>query len=158
MRWFKIKLILLLSLGFITAQKLHAVPACTVSVIRNLNFGNYKPFDLSPDNSTAKIQMKCTGRGRVNYQISLGSGINGSYTPRKMTLSGSASDYLNYNIFTKSNRTTIWGNGFSGTSTRQFRKSSPFTKKHTLFGQIPASQITAKIGSYSDIILVTINY
>lgn len=154
----KYKIILLLCLGFLTAKHLHAMASCSVSLTKNLNFGNYQPFNSSADNSTAKIQMNCTGNGRVRYEILLSTGLSGSYNPRKMQLSGSPGDYLNYNIYTRSNRTTIWGDGFSGTSTRSFRKNSPFSKNHTFFGQIPAGQTTVKIGNYSDTILVTINY
>jgi len=87
----------------------------------------------------------------------LSSGQSGNYTPRKMKISSGSSE-LNYNIYTKNNRTTVWGDGTAGTATKQKTKSSPFTKRHTLYGQIPARQTLVKVGSYSDTILVTVNY
>lgn len=75
-----------------------------------------------------------------------------------MKIDDGGSQQLNYNIYTKGNRTIIWGDGTSGTSTKQKTKSSPFTKRHTLYGQIPARQTTVKAGNYSDTILVTVNY
>lgn len=135
-----------------------SAPSCSVSILRSLNFGNYNPFSVNNDDSTARIRIKCRGRGSVSYQILLSTGQTGNYFPRKMKIDDGGSQQLNYNIYTKGNRTIIWGDGTSGTSTKQKTKSSPFTKRHTLYGQIPARQTTVKAGNYSDTILVTVNY
>lgn len=141
----------------LTTRCVFAVPSCSLSVVRGLNFGNYQPFRVNSDKSTARLKVKCTGYGQVNYQLTLSTGNSGSYYPRQMTISGSSAQ-LQYNIYTTSARNKIWGDGNGATRAKSKSKSSPFTKRYTLFGEMPALQTTAQIGSYSDLIIATLDF
>jgi spore coat protein U-like protein len=67
-----------------------------------------------------------------------------------------ASNYMNYNIFLNSGRTTIWNttNVSSSTSTSRF---TPLGGGLVGYGRVPAGQDIA-IGAYSDTITATVNY
>jgi spore coat protein U-like protein len=90
----------------------------------------------------------------VSYTVALSTG-NGSYTQREMK---SGSHILDYNIYTNSGHTTIWGNGSSGNSTNSgsFTASGGNTS-FTAYGEVPAQAGPAS-GSYTDSITVTVTY
>jgi spore coat protein U-like protein len=102
----------------------------------------------------------------VSYTIQLNAGSSGSFSPRKLA---SGANLLNYNLYTTSARTTIWGNGSGGTSTvggsftlgnctlLLLCSDETESRNHTAYGRIPASQ-NVPAGSYSDTITVTVNY
>lgn len=139
------------------ASPMQAAPVCSVYILRPLNFGSYNPFQVSANDSTARIEIKCVNNGRVRFEVLLSTGQAGTYFPRAMKLSGGSAQ-LNYNLYTNNARTKIWGDGNAGTYTQQGNRNSPFTKRYTLRGQIPPLQTAATVGAYSDTILVTVNY
>ncbi len=128
--------------------------ACTVSTT-GVNFGAYSPLGSINMDSTGTITVACTVYS--NVQLTIGSSINsGGFNPRKMK-QAAGSDLLNYNIYTTSSYTTIWGDGTSGTSTlsQYVRKQSPWNA--TVYGRIPAAQ-DVYVGTYGESLVVTINY
>lgn len=154
----QVKLILfILTFGLYTSN-LSAATSCSVSMIRALNFGNYDPFSNKDNKSTARLKIRCTGNGNVSYQIQLSTGSSNNYNQRSMSLDGNNSHWLHYNIFRNKARTKIWGDGSGNSQTVSKTKSSPFTKRHTIHGTIPALQTSIQTGSYSDTILVTVDY
>ncbi len=154
---FKIIKIAVILTALLEEQNILAAPSCSLSVVNSLSFGTYQPFNASANQSTATLKIKCTGKGDVNYDLSLSTGNSGSYFPRQMTLSGGTAK-LQYNIYIASARNNIWGDGNSGTNVISNSKSSPLTKRHTVYGEIDALQTTAKIGSYSDLIIATLDF
>lgn len=150
------KIIISIFLMFLFVES-HALASCSLSIQRDLSFGDYDPLSSSSNNSTGRIKIKCTGSGSVSYEVLLSQGQAGSYYPRAMLLSGGGAQ-LNYNIYTNNRRTKIWGDGSGSTYTITKTKSSPFTKRHTAYGEIPGSQSAASIGTYNDTITVTLNY
>jgi len=155
-------------LGFILlllSGNLYALCAglgCTCSIsVPTLNFSTYAPLSGSADNVTDTVSVTCSAlvlSVAVSYTITLSQGGSGTYTQRQMTNGGAT---LNYNIYTDSGRTLIWGNGAGGTSdiTDSYTLvSSPTTKNYTAYGQIPANQTSAIPGSYSDSIVATVTF
>ncbi len=69
-----------------------------------------------------------------------------------MTGGGSS---LNYNLYTTSGRTIVWGNGTGGSNTRTASRNTNTTL--SIFGEIPAAQDVA-VGSYLDSITATVNF
>ena len=125
-----------------------ASAACHVS-ITNINFGSYDVFAASPTDSVGTVTISCTdGPPGIYATVSIGSSMtSGTFNPRKMKRAG-GTDLLDYNLFTTSSRTTVWGDGTSGTSTvatpQRVRSGKPATVN--VYGRIPAGR-DVSIGS-----------
>lgn len=122
-----------------------------------MSFGSYNVFASGPLDTTSTITGTCTIIGSYNITVTLSTGSSGSYTPRAMT---NGTDQLQYNIYTDSARTQIFGNGTGGTS--DLTLSGPFafgtyTQTVTLYGRIFAGQ-NVPAGAYTDTITATIMY
>ena len=66
---------------------------------------------------------------------------------------------LNYNLYTTASRTTIWGNGSSGTSTVTATLNGllSFSQTDPVYGRISAGH-WPQAGAYADSLIVTITY
>jgi len=155
---------LLLCLGWLPQNSWALCVGCTCSVTQAdaIVFGNYQPFSSGDIDVTGTIRVYCfvTLGVTASIDISLSRGSSGSYTPTRTMLSGS--NPLNYNLYTNSSRTTLWGDGSGGTSriTRNFVLGllGSITLTNIVYARLPASQTTAAVGSYSDTITVTVDY
>ena len=127
---------------------------CTVST-SSVNFGAYDPVSanaVTPLDSTGTVNVYCTIGTLATVSLDLGTHSSG--TTRRM-LAGVA-NFLNYEIYRDSARSVVWNsvNTDSGTSTS---KLTPINGGFVAYGRIPAAQ-DVTIGSYSDTLLVTVNY
>ncbi len=131
---------------------------CTVSATPVM-FGVYDSANASPTDSTGTVTVRCTGLLGllVTLNLQLSTGGSGSFSPRRLV---GPSGTLDYNLFRDAARTEVWGNGTAGT----FTVSDSFliviggvTRTFTVHGRIPASQDRGP-GSYSDTIVVTLNF
>lgn len=127
---------------------------CTVTAT-DLNFGSYDVFSASPTNGAGNVNVHCTFLVSLglHYTVKLSTGGSGTYLPRKMQT-------LNYNLYTDSGRTTVWGDGNEGTVYNEFTSLVGLLlhdRNYAVYGQIPAQQNVAA-GSYSDTITATLNY
>ena len=99
-----------------------------------------------------------SGSISVGYEIELGAGGSGNILGRRMS---SGFDTLNYNLYTNNARNNVWGNGVTGDSVSNsfnLTNGNPTrSRSHNVFGRIPPLQ-DVSVGSYSDNLLVTINY
>lgn len=131
---------------------------CTMSVT-NISFGTYDVFGTAPlDSDSGRVNVNCTSDvGRATVTIGK-STTSGSFNPRKMKHT-TGTDVMNYNIYTTSARSAIWGDGTGGTSTVQANrpggKPQPWAATLPMYGRIPAGQ-NISIGSYSDNLTVTV--
>ena len=122
---------------------------CTVST-SGLNFGTYDVFSSLNDDVTATITVNCTKN--KSYSIALSSG-SGTFASRTLTSTGGV---LAYNLFLDATHLTIWGDGSSGTSI--FSGMGTGANIGTpVYGRIPARQ-NVRVGSYSDLITVTVTF
>lgn len=122
---------------------------CSVST-SGLNFGTYDVFSTLNDDVTATITVNCTKNKSYSISLSSGSGTFGS-----RTLTGTVGA-LSYNLFLDSTHLTIWGDGSSGTGT--FSGMGTGSNIGTpVYGRIPARQ-NVRVGSYSDLITVTVTF
>ncbi len=62
-------------------------------------------------------------------------------------------DYLVYQLYDNTGRTTVWGNGSGGTATISMNSSGTAT----IYGRLPAKQ-NVSAGAYADTILVTVSF
>lgn len=134
---------------------LHAQAAnCTISSVSGLSFGAYNVFDTVAATSSATLTVDSCSNGKPTYTAALSTGTSNTYASRLMTLIGGA-DTLQYNLYTTSAHTNVWGNGTGGTSTIVGNGTNSSTR--TIYGRIPAGQ-DVSAGSYTDTITITISF
>lgn len=130
--------------------------ACTVSAT-GVMFGAYDPRAASPDDGTGAIDISCHPRDQ-SVNIALSTGSSGSFWARRMS-SGAAQ--LDYNLYTATSRTIVWGDGSGGTSTVTLTEGNVSGGRRRfsadIFGRIPALQ-NVPAGSYVDTIVVTVTF
>lgn len=154
---------LLLSFCILTLAWLDARPAeafvCNVTVT-SLPFGTYNIFSSTPLDSTATLNVSCNippqhPQAPMPVAISLSTGNSGNFAQRWLRSAGP--DNLRYNLYTSAAASTIWGDGGGSSSivTAFVTRTTPFNAM--IYGRIPAQQ-NIRAGSYSDTIIVTINY
>jgi spore coat protein U-like protein len=139
-----------------------AAVTCNVSA-PNVSFGSYDVFAGSQVTSTTTISVTCTLTGpkttTVSYDIALSPGLSNSFSPRTMKSGAWA---LNYNLYSNSTRTTVWGDGSGSNPTvlgsMTLTKAAPTnTDSPTAYGSVPALQDVG-VGAYSDNITITVTY
>lgn len=140
-----------------------AAATCTVSAV-GVTFGSYDPLSANPAAAAGSLLATCTWTGGGSTTLSLTSsfsaGNSGSF-PNRYMLSGT--QRLNYNLYMDAAYTQIRGNGTAGTYTggpaevTVSSASRTATATGTIYGRIPAGQDVAP-GSYTDTIIITINY
>jgi spore coat protein U-like protein len=64
---------------------------------------------------------------------------------------------LNYNIYTSAARTTVWGNGTSGTATIGGTGTGT-SQSVTVYGRVGSGQTSVPAGAYADTVAVTVTY
>lgn len=130
--------------------------ACTISAT-GVVFGTYDPRAAGPDDGTGSIDIACHPSDQ-SLTIALSTGGSGSFSARRMS-SGPAQ--LDYNLYTGSSRTIVWGDGSGGTSTVTLTEGyvSGGRRRFSadIFGRIPALQ-NVPAGSYVDTIVVTVTF
>lgn len=134
---------------------LHATCAVSASPV---SFGVYFPGSVSEVTGNVQVTCSLTGGTPVSYNISLSTGDSGSYAQRQMR---TLEHKINYNLYFNAAHTTVWGDGTAGTVTAS--DSYPLglleivSRNYAIYGRIPAAQ-NPVAGTYSDTIVVTVNY
>ena len=117
-------------------------------------FGAYDPVvvnDTAALDGTGSVVVTCTkGAGT---RIDLGVGANAAGAVRRMAGGG---DFLTYELYTTTARTTVWGTGAAAGLTIPVAPSRA-ARTFTVFGRVPGGQdVTA--ASYADTVVATINF
>lgn len=132
--------------------------ACSVSSTA-VNFGAYDVFSPAPLDTSGTVTISCDEAPPPDVTIAIGpSAFSGGFFPRRMKHSSRA-EFINYNLYTDSTMTVIWGNGTSGTSTvveDKVKKNEP-PRVRTIYARIPFGQ-DVSVGAYSDTLTVTITW
>lgn len=138
---------------------LPAVVTCDVST-SGAAFGGYDSISSQTRDTSGTITVSCSGAvGEApNYVIKLGTG-SGTYAARSMNAGGVA---VEYNLYTDSARSQVWGDGTSGTGTvgdsYTLDTTLPVTRSYTLYGRIPGGQSGATVAVYTDSVTVSLEY
>lgn len=123
-----------------------------------VNFGSYDVFSSSPSDTTGTIFVSChtPEHKTIPIEVSISSGLSGSFNPRQMLRTAGA-DRMNYYLFLDASRTQIWGDGSSGTFVFQgnIYKDTPLNL--SIYGRVPARQ-NLRVGTYQDNLVVTVNW
>jgi spore coat protein U-like protein len=134
-------------------------------------FGAYQPLSGSTVTTTATVTVTCTPPGGVisiallvPYTVTLSIGGGSSFAARSM---GGANPRLGYQIYTDAGYSTVWGDGTAGTSIQSNTciigtnllgtLLSPIPTNYTAYGRILAGT-SASVGTYTDMITVTVTY
>jgi spore coat protein U-like protein len=123
--------------------------ACSLSV-QGVIFGPYDTFSVANLDSTGNIDVTCDIGTLYNVALSAGSG---SYASRALR---SGPNVLNYNLYVDFPRLLIWGDGTPATNLVN-GVGTAAAVRHTLYGRVPSGQ-NAAVGTYSDSIIVTVNF
>lgn len=135
---------------FRVSARVNAVCDITAS---NLDFGVYSAQGSSPLLGTTLLRATCTPA--TTYQIGLNEGTSAGATVNQRKMASGATAALNYQLYSDSARSVIWGNT-PGTDTVT-GTGTGLAQDHTVFGAIPAAQ-SVPAAEYGDTITVRIFY
>jgi spore coat protein U-like protein len=130
----------------------NALAACSFSGVGPVSFGAYNVFSAVADTNVGTVRVRCQGGGAGPFAVTLSTGWSNSYASRIMR---SGANQLNYNLYTDSAWTIVWGDG-SGISSIQSVAGNRTTTIN-VYGQIPAGQ-DAAVGIYTDTIIATVTF
>ncbi|MDY0414214.1 MAG: spore coat U domain-containing protein [Pseudomonas sp.] len=150
------------------ASALNLLGSCEVSATATAGFGVYDTLSGSNnDSASGSVRFTCYSLlnalgGTITFTIKLNNGLWGVFPQRAMSSGGNK---LNYNLYMSSARTTIWGDGTSGTGVKGGTFHYPALigvgvkreEIHHFYGRIPANQNVAA-GEYGDTVTVTVIY
>lgn len=122
---------------------------CTISTA-SIIFGNYDPVSANPLDGTGSVTITCTTGAAATIKLGQGSNMGTGSTDaapvRRLSNTADNNNYLAYQIYQDSNRSTVWGNT-AGTGVSETGNGAAQSK--TVYGRITAGQNVAA-GAYSD--------
>jgi len=122
-----------------------------------LAFGSYTPGAGALTGSTA-VNVKCTNGTAFTVALNAGTTTGGAITQRLMA---NGANTLQYNLFTTSAYTTVFGDGTGGSSTQGGTGSGLGSSVAVnVYGQLPdnTTNQNAVPGNYTDTITATVTY
>jgi spore coat protein U-like protein len=123
-----------------------------------LAFGNYTPGGGALAGTTA-IAVKCTNTTPFTVALNGGTTSGGTIIQRLMANGGNT---LQYNLYTNTTHTTLWGDGSTGGSVTQAGTGAGLATavSLTVYGSLPdsAANQASVPGAYTDTITVTVSY
>jgi spore coat protein U-like protein len=133
----------------------NVVDTCTVAASGNLlAFGAYTG---AVNNTNGSLSLTCTDGDTYTVALNIGTGSGASFANRVLT-NPSPAGTMDYNIYTTSARTTVWGDG-TGTTATVPGTGTGALQTLTVFGQIPAGQTaTVTPGNYTDTVTITVTF
>ena len=114
-------------------------------------FGSYDPLSATPLDTTGTVTVNCTRTTAATVGLDLGQNV---LTSARRMKSGTT-EYLGYNLFSDSGRTTEWNN----TATQGYTSASKNTAQvYTVYGRVAAGQDALALASYADTVVATVNF
>lgn len=131
---------------------------CTINSA-TLSFNSYDPSsDTALDAQAADITVNCTTGSQ--FTIDLGAGNNGvanTNTRRMSRTANGATDYLEYQLYTDAGHGTVWTTA-GATGTMATAGAGQHAQTFQVYGRIPAHQDTLPTGTYTDSVVMTVNF
>jgi len=136
----------------VSAKVVHFCKTQSASVLK---FEDFRA-DTAKD-TTATVSVACTSTSPI--EILLGAGANGGSASGARKMSDGGSNTIDYNLYSDSTRTVNWGDttGSAGNTVTGSGAGLGTAVENTVYGRIPVQE-GAVPGSYTDTVLVTINY
>lgn len=129
---------------------------CTVTTTA-VSFGVYDPIvdhASTPLDGTGAVIVACT-KGAAGTRIDLGLGAHASGSIRGMQ---AGAEVLTYELYSNAGRTTVWGSGAGvGGGVSPTPAPSSAARTFDVYGRVAAGQDVG-VGSYSDVVVATINF
>lgn len=138
--------------------------ACSVSNA-SIYFGSYNPLtfpgkSISSDVlATATMAVNCiTDKNKtVDYIAKLSGGSSNKVGARSMHGSAGGNN-MNYNLYTDFNRTIVWGGDAGGNALGGSYIDGKGPSTIIIYGRIPGGQSSIYAGTYSDALVITLQY
>mgnify|MGYP001595342027 CR=1 FL=1 len=133
---------------------------CTISTT-DIAFGAYDPIvtNASLDlDAQGSVTTTCTVGSAGKVIIGQGLGDNDDSTdgaPLRRMQGPSEGDYLEYQVYSNDGRSNVWTNEVA---TGVAYAASGSAQVMPVYGRVAAGQTTVAEGSYSDTLVVTVNY
>ncbi|GGA16754.1 Csu type fimbrial protein [Neptunicoccus cionae] len=126
------------------------VPSCELDVTA-MDFGSLPTPMATAVDETATVNVRCTNS--TNYSVTLDQGLNGGSGPADRRMKNSSYE-LSYGLYRDVARSAPWG----ALATNDVDSTGiGANQSFTIYGRIPAGQ-SAYYGTYSDSVVVTVNY
>jgi spore coat protein U-like protein len=141
------------ALSLVLARAAYAA-TCSIGAIVGVAFGSYDVFSGSALDSAGSVTYRCddvAALDTIMVQLSRGSSI--TFQPRTLIR---GAHQLQYNLYLDPSRSTVWGDGSSGTG--QYGPTLPPNGANVLlniYGRMPSRQ-NVHVGAYSDTVVVSI--
>ena len=126
---------------------------CTITTTP-LAFGNVNTLSGSNVDGTGGLSISCTNGTAWAASAGVGAGSGATYGSRRMT---AGTDLLDYNIYTDSGRTTVWGDD-SGATDLIGGTGTGLAQSVTVYGRVGLGQTSVPAGNYTDTVSVTVTY
>lgn len=127
---------------------------CTINT-SPVAFGAYDPVVANAATAlsgTGTVTVACTKGASATVDLGVGNNLSGG--SRRMA---AGANYLNYALYQDGTHTTVWGSAMTGGSAETYNSTTKAPTALTVYGSVPAGQDVA-VGSYSDVVVATINY
>jgi len=127
---------------------------CTISTVA-LAFGSYDPVVANASanlDGTGTVVVTCTKGSTAT--IGLGLGSNAAASVRRMT--DGSSNYLTYELYQDSGRSTVWGNSGAGLLS-PVAAPSKAARNFTVYGRVASNQ-DVPAGTFNDTVVATVNF
>lgn len=129
------------------------ISTCTVSAT-DLVFGNYSPVATVDSDSASTVAVQCTNLTPYEIGLGAGGGSGATVAERRMTKDAQT---LTYSLYQDLARNTVWGDSFGAGGNAVSAIGNGLSQSHTVYGRIPKGQ-NVNIGTYTDTVLVTVNF
>jgi spore coat protein U-like protein len=145
-------------------QSASATLAVSANVVKNCTitttpvaFGAYDPVTANataPLDGTGSVVVTCT-RGAA-ATVALNAGSNAQGTTRRMATGEAGATFLTYELYKDSGHAEIWG-GETGNDLEIGAAPDRNPRTFVVYGRIAGGQ-DATVGTYSDVVVATVNF
>ena len=91
-------------------------------------------------------------------EIDLSTGANGGVAVGTTRAMKSGTNLLNYELYSDSNRSVVWGVGAGTGGVTEAAAPSATAVNYTVYGQVPGGQNIPAATDYADSVAVTVNF
>lgn len=127
---------------------------CTLAT-NPLNFGTVNVLATNVDTTTS-LGLTCTTGAPWTIRMNGGT-VAGNVAARQMGLGGAGPGVINYQLRHTSANGPLWGDGTSSTAVLTGTGTGS-SQTVTVYGRVPGGQPPPPVGTYSDVVTVSVEY